>query len=581
MKKEDKQIISKIINLFKPYKWKIVAVTICIIASSALSILTPIINQKLMDEGLIAKNLRVIINYSIYNVVLIATIQALGIMETKYRSYIQNLLSFNLEKDAFKHTLKLNMSFFTSTNNTEMISNLRTDINNISQVTDQSTFYIVTSVFRIIVGIIGLIIINWKLSILVMFLTPLRYLVVKFLAQKRRALIEKYIENYKDYSKWYGDTIGGIKEVKLWGLEILKISEFVKKQRNMIKQNIKCEYLENANSISGSIFTQIITSLAYIIGGYMLIGETLTVGKLFAFITYSSYVTQPIFAIMNIGYSFARVLPSAKRYFGFMDMEGEDTNRKNMLLKLNESETMGTIEFKNVEFSYENKDIVLKDISFKINAGETVAIIGSNGSGKTTIINLLLRFLNPNSGTILLDGMDISSLKLKNYRRLISVVSQDVYLFDTTIKENIILNSKKTDDEMHLAVRKSGAQKFIDEFPNNYENTVGDRGSKLSGGQRQKIAMARAFIRDSKILVLDEATANYDIEAEYYVNNVIKESYKDKTIIIITHKPDILAKVDKIIVVNDGQVEDVGNHFDLYKKNKFYNEMVDLPLISN
>ena len=339
--------------------------------------------------------------------------------------------------------------------------------------------------------------------------------------------------------------------------------------------------MEKANSISSTAFSEIITSLTYIIGGYMLIGDNLTVGKLFAFITYSAYVTQPIFAIMNIGYSFARILPSAKRYFSFMDMEGEDNSGGNKLTRVNSNEILGSIEFKNVEFSYEDKDIVLNNINFKINAGETVAIIGSNGSGKTTLINLLLRFLKPNSGTILLDGKDINSLKLRDYRRLISVVSQDIYLFNTTIKENIILNSKKTEDEMYSAVNKSGAHKFIEEISEQYENIVGERGSKLSGGQRQKVAMARAFIRDSKILILDEATANYDIEAEYYLNNVIRENYKDKTIIMITHKPDILAKVDKIIVVNDGQLEDVGNHLELYKRNAFYRSMVKLPLILN
>lgn len=581
MKKEDKQIISKIISLLKPYKWKIVLVSICIITTSVLSILTPLINQQLIDDGLIEKNISVIIKYSIYNLALIFVIQFLGIIETKYRSYIQSLLSFNLEKEAFKHTLKLKISFFAKTNYAEIISNLKTDINNISQIANESTFYIVTSIFRITVGIIGLMIIEWKLSVLVIILTPLRYLIVKYLAKKRTILIEKYIESYRDYSKWYGDTIGGIKEVKIWGLELLKIGQFIKKQRNIIKQNIKTAYLENANEISETVFTQIITSLTYIIGGYMIIGESLSVGKLFAFITYSNYVTQPIFAIMNIGYSFAGILPSAKRYFTFMNMENEDYSEKRNLIKPNLNEILGAIEFRDVGFTYEDKCNVLNDISFKIDAGEMVAIIGSNGSGKTTIINLLLRFLTPDSGTILLDGIDINSLKLKNYRQWISVVSQDVYLFNTTIKENIILNSKKTDDEMYLAVEKSGAYKFIQEFPKQYENTVGDRGSKLSGGQKQKIAMARAFIKNSKILILDEATANYDMEAEYCVNNVIKESYKDKTIIIITHKPDILAKVDKIIVINDGQVDDIGNHFELYKRNKFYREMVNLPSASN
>lgn len=578
IKKEDKQTIKKIINLFKPYIREIILILISIIMSSALSILAPIINQRLMDEGLIAKQIGVIVKYSIYNLILIFVIQGLEIIETKYRSYLENLLSYNLEMKAFKHTLKLKMSFFSDTNYAEIMSNLKMDISNIAQIANQNTFYIVTSIFRIIVGIVGLIIIDWRLSILVTVVTPIRYFLVKYLTKKRKNLFKKLIKSYQDYSKWYGDTIGGIREVKIWELERLKIGQFIKIQKDIIKQNIKLSYLSKSNEISGTVFTQTITTLIYVIGGYLIIGNTLTVGKLFAFITYTSYVTGPIFAIMNIGYSFASIFPSAERYFNFMNIEGETDSEEKILQRVDKKEVLGSIEFRNVEFSYIGKELILKNINFKINAGETVAIIGSNGSGKSTIIDLLLRFLIPNSGSILLDGKDISCLKLKDYRRLIAVVSQDVYLFNTTIRENILLNSKKTDTEMHSAVRKSGAYKFIEGMSNQYEVIVGERGSKLSGGERQKIAVARALLRDSKILVFDEATANYDMEAEHEINNVIKESYKDKTIIIITHKPDILTKVDKIIVINHRSVEDIGTHSELCKRNIFYREMVNTSL---
>ncbi|MBE6050328.1 MAG: ABC transporter ATP-binding protein [Clostridium sp.] len=243
---------------------------------------------------------------------------------------------------------------------------------------------------------------------------------------------------------------------------------------------------------------------------------------------------------------------------------------------ISSEKVLGSIEFRNVKFSYSEKESIIKGLDFKINPGENVAIIGRNGAGKTTIINLILRFLTPTSGEILLDGKDINSIKLSDYRNLISMVSQEIYLFNKTIRENIMINSKKADAEMYSVVEKCGADKFIEEMPDKYESIVGERGSKLSGGERQKVAMARALLRESKILILDEATANYDIKAEQEINDVIRENYKDKTTIMITHRPDVLRQVDKVIVINDGQVEDMGNHEELYERNEFYRQMVSV-----
>lgn len=576
MKNKDKEIIKKIINLFKPYKWKIIMVIITIIISSGLNLILPMINQKLMDEGLIAQNLNIIIKCSVLSLILTSLIQGIGVIETKFRAYIENIISFNLEKAAFRQTLRMKMSFFNKTNYAQVINNLSTDISKISSLCDRNTFYIMTSIFRIIVGIVGIFFISWKLSLLVIIVTPVRYVLVKLLADKRKKMFKKYINIHQEYSGWQGDTLAGIKEVKAWVLEGLKISEFIKKQREMIKQNIKIAYLENANMISEVVFSQLVSILVYIIGGYLIVGQELTVGKLYAFITYSEYVTGPIFAIMNMRYIFAGILPSAKRYFEFMDMEYEGAVSKGKLQRVNSEKVLGSIEFRNVKFSYSEKESIIKGLDFKINPGEKVAIIGRNGAGKTTIINLILRFLTPTSGEILLDGKDINSIKLSDYRNLISMVSQEIYLFNKTIRENIMINSKKADAEMYSVVEKCGADKFIEEMPDKYESIVGERGSKLSGGERQKVAMARALLRESKILILDEATANYDIKAEQEINDVIRENYKDKTTIMITHRPDVLRQVDKVIVINDGQVEDIGNHEELYERNEFYRQMVSV-----
>lgn len=575
-KTSDKYIIRDILRIFNPYKKKIIVVITYILISSVLNMITPMLNKKIMDEGLILKDINIVLKYSgLYMVVVVAN-QLIGILETRTRAYLENMVYFNLEKRAFRHLLKINTSFFKDKNYAMVMNNLQTDIGKVSGLCDRNTFSILTGVFRIAAGIVGLSLISWKLSILVLLFIPIRYILVKLFSNLRRNLFKELIHLSQEYSAWQGDTFAGIREVKSWVLESLKTSQFVKLQKQLIKQRIKMSYLEQCNAISEIMFGEIITTIIYIAGGYFIAGNDLTVGELFAFVTYSAYVTGPIFAIMNIKYTLAGILPSAKRYFEFLKIE-EEESKEVRHLRIDKEKVKGSIEFKNVDFSYKDNEPVLKNINFKINAGEKIAIIGRNGSGKTTIINLILRFLKPDSGKILLDGRDINDIKLKDYRNLISIVSQEIYLFNTSIKENILLNSNKTDSDLKEVSRECMADEFIEKMELKYDSLVGERGGKLSGGERQKVAMARALIRKSKILILDEATANYDIKSERQINNIIEENYKDETVIIITHRPDVLEKVDKVVIVNNGEIEDIGTHNDLYERNKFYREMVSIP----
>lgn len=576
MKVEEKDILKKIIKIYRPYKHKIISVIGIIILASIITMIMPIIQQRLIDDGLVQKNLKVIIECSTCSLVLILITELLEVFKTKYCSYIEKMVSFQLENKAFKQILNSKLSYFSSKNTTKIISNINTDVRQIASLFDSNTFYVLTSVFRITIGIIGLMYINVMLAVGVILVTPLRYIIVKFLSKKRKSIISNLIKNQEDYYGWYGDIVSGIKEVKSWGLESLKMNEFIKKQRPIMRQAIKLDYVRVANGFSETAFTQILTLLIYILGGIMILGDKLTIGMLFSFIIYSSYVTQPIFALMNIGYNFASIVPSAKRYFELIEMEREGSIKK--LTKLKPKEVLGKIEFKNVQFSYENKKDVLKNINFQINPGEKVAIIGSNGSGKTTIINLLLRFIEPISGQILLDGKNINSINLKNYRELISLVSQEVYLFNTTINDNVILNSKKSEKEMNSIFKEIGIDKFIEKLPNKVENVVGERGITLSGGERQKISMARALIRESKILILDEATSNCDVQSEIEINNIIKNGYKDRTIIVITHRPDVLEKVDKIILVDEGEIKNIGTYFELQNRTEIYEDIVKVSM---
>ncbi len=571
---ENKAILKRLCKILKPYIKKIIAILICIILSSVITILLPFIGMKITDEGLVAGKLSVVVVYSLVTLCLVAVEKGIGLIETKYYAYINSIFPYTLSKMAFKHTLKLKMSYFNNTNFAEIMNNISMDVGNISKICDRSMFFIISQALRIFGGIIGLLIIDCRLTILVVTIVPLRYFLVKYLAKKRMEILLKYMDQNREYSAWYGDTIGGVKEVKLWGIDRLKIGQFIKKQRKIIKTNIKLVFMDKINENSEAILFQVITSALYILGAYMLMQNSMTLGGIFTFITYSYFVTEPISAILNIGYHFSGIFPSAKRFFEFLDLEQEESSNTKGIRVLKSSSFEGFIKFEKVNFSYQQGEPILRDISFEIGKGEKIAIIGTNGSGKSTLINLLLRFIKPDSGRITLDGIDINEFRVKDYRGIISVVSQDLYLFNATIEENIAINTGIKEYWVHRAAKESGAYDFIMNIPQKFKYEVGRNGSKLSGGQKQKIAMARAFARKSaRIIILDEATSNYDMEAEARLNEILSQDFTEKNIILISHKPEILKKVDRIIIIDKGRINDMGNHEELYSRNELYRRL--------
>lgn len=572
IKSEDKKILKRIVHLYKPYIKNIVAIILCMVVSAAISTILPLLSKDIVDKGLIENNFSLLIKLVLTSFFLVLADQGIGFLEIRYRLYISLMIPYELSKKAFKHTMKLDMKYFNSTNYGEIMNNLDMDVGNISKIADNSLFFIVTQVFKIIGGVIGLFLIDWKLTLVVLLIIPAKYKVVKILAKKRQEHFEKYMEVRQEYSSWYGDTLSGVKELKFMGLERIKTGEFIKQQRKLFKEEISINILDKINEVSESVMFEIVTGLLYILGAYLIVGAKFTVGGLMAFITYSIYVTAPISAVLNIGYDFSNIIPSAKRFFKFIDMEPEESTqagKKRVACDMIE----GNIKFENLSFSYDGVKEILNNISFQINKGEKIAIIGANGSGKTTIINLLLRVLKPTSGKIYIDDMDISSISLKDYRSLISVVNQNPYLFNTTIKDNILPGSKDY-EKLYSAVKEIKIENFIESLPEKYETIVGVNGANISGGQKQKIAMARAIAKDSKIMILDEATSNYDIESELSVIELILNGLEDRTVIMVTHKRQVLEVVDKIIFIENGEIVDIGKHDELYERSESYKELI-------
>lgn len=573
--KENKEIFKKLIFLFKPYIKRIAGILLCMLLSAGINILIPLISRRIVDDCILKDNFYLLVKLVFSSFLLVLTDQSIGMLETRFRSHISAMMPYELSKMAFKHILKLNIRYFNNTNFAEIMNNINMDVNNISRISDRSLFFIVAQMFKMAGGLTGLFLIDWKLATLVLVIIPAKYIIVKVLARKRMKLFTKYMEVNREYSAWYGDTISGIKEIKLLGIDKVKTGEFIKRQRDIVKFNIKMNILDRFNELSETVLFEIFTGLLYILGAYQIFHSNFTLGGLMAFITYSVYVTAPISAILNIGYNFSNVIPSAKRFYEFMEMECEGTSIHERRKNVANEKVIGNIKYENVSFSFDNKKNVLRDISFEILNGQKIAVIGANGSGKTTLVNLLLRFFQPTKGKILLDGKDISNIPLKQIRSLISVVSQDIYLFNATVRENILPRSSGTDMRVYKAAKDSQIHDFIESLSQKYDTRVGVNGANLSGGQKQKIAMARAIARDTKILILDEATSSYDMESEINTIDLIMNQLKNKTVIMITHKSQILKAVDRIIMIENGSIADVGTHGELYSRNNGYRDILD------
>ena len=562
----NKQAVHKLFMLLKDYKKVISMIISCLLISTGLNLCIPLLSRQIMDDGFIGGNRELLIESVLYSLVIYIVICVINIIKEKKRIDISAKIQYSLSEESFSHLLRMNACYFSNKNYAEILNNVNTDIGNMASIADESMFFVVTQAFSMVGGVIGLFILDYRMTILVLLFIPVKYLIMKYFAKKRKKIVDEYIIDRQKYAGWFGDTIGGIKEVKLFGIMDNKHIEFSKKMNKVIQDQKNVNILGQWNIIADSVLVRLLTTLIYIGGSDLVFNLQLSVGSVFAFITYSAYVTGPISSILNIGYLLSGIIPSVKRYYEFMEMQEEkDYNELN-------NPTFGDLKIKDVSFSYDIDNPILVDINIEFPKGSKTALIGKNGSGKTTIIELITRMYEPVVGQILLNETDIYDISLLKYRNMISVVSQQIYLFNDTIRNNIRLYKQVEDKEIEKACKDSGLTNFIDEVSLDY--VVGQNGVMLSGGQKQKIALARALIHDKPFIIFDEATSNTDIYSETQINGLLKTRLKQKTVIIITHRKEVLSEVDQIVFVKDGMIAETGNYNELLIKSEDFRLML-------
>lgn len=552
MKINENLVMCRVFSYLKPFKKKLLVAGSLLLIATGAGFFQPLVIKQITDEGMVSQNLPVLCRSVIVLALLVFINQIVELSQTHIFIKIHNQCFYTIFHQVFQKLMHLRKAYFEDKSNAEILNCLQMDVSQVASVTDRYTVMSVSYVFRIVSGLAGLIAISWKLTLIVVAMVPLKIILVNKLARHQEQVTDEVIESDRDFAQWFGDNLEGIEEIKLWNTFESQDIIFQKKLRKILKLQKVSAMIDAQNTLWESLLEWSVIILLYLVGGIMICQNNQSIGSVFAFISYSWYITGPVSALLNLKMYFARIKPSANRLFKFLDMESEQDDGIESIKR-----HIPRLEFKDVAFSYQEKRAILSRVSFYVDPGEKVAIIGQNGSGKSTILNLLLRLYTPDSGAITADGVSIFQFPLDKYRSLFSVVSQEPYLFIGDIVENIDLVKTASKEDIENAVKVSGVGNYVQRMPEGLLTQIGRNGARLSGGEKQKLAVARAMVKDAPIVIFDEATSSFDVESDAYFRDVVSKQMKDKSVILITHHYEDLSEMDRVYRLTDGILTEI------------------------
>ncbi|MBU3180826.1 ABC transporter ATP-binding protein [Clostridium psychrophilum] len=475
-----------------------------------------------------------------------------------------------MRNNLFLKLQKLPMSFFDSNSHGDIMSRLSNDIDNVSSTISQSAIALMAGVITIIGSFIMMIILSPILTLASLITVPLVFLLTKAITKRTGKLFKSQQMELGKLNGQIEETISGIYIVKAFNHEDKTVKEFDEINQRLCKVGLKAQIYSGFLMPIMNVINNIGFAAVAGVGGVLAVEGMITVGVIASFLSYSRQFVRPLNNLANIFNTLQSAVAGAERVFEILDA-GEETEDVKDSKELNESK--GHVQFNNVYFGYREDVNILKNINFEAKSGESIALVGPTGAGKTTIVNLLTRFYDVTSGEIYIDGVDVRKYTRDSLRRCFGIVLQDTYLFSESIKENIKYgNLQATDLEVQNAAKMANAHEFIKRLPSGYETLLSESGSNLSQGQRQLLAIARAILTNPSILILDEATSSVDTRTELRIQEAMLKLMKGRTSFIIAHRLSTIRDANKIMVIDDGKIIEMGNHAELInKKGKYYN----------
>jgi subfamily B ATP-binding cassette protein MsbA len=563
------------LNLFKRllgytnnYKGTFLYVALAAVLISVFGVLRPLIMQKTIDESIVPKDMENLIFY----IVLMVSVLILEVIFMLTFIFFTNWLGQSVIRDIREKLFKLMLSFKQKYYDTSAVGRLTTravnDIETISSIFSQGLFVIISDLLKMVVIMGVMLYKSWQLTLIVFSILPIILYATRVFQRAMKSAFEEVRAQVANLNSFVQERITGMKIVQIFSREKTEYKEFKKINEKHKKAWVKTVWYNSIFFPIAEMASSVSIGLVVWYGGLNAAeGGIITLGVIVAFIELSQMLFRPLRQIADKFNTLQMGMVAAQRVFDVLDTNSKIEDRGTLLL----DKADGSIEFKKVRFSYVENEEVIKEISFNVNQGETVAIVGATGAGKSTIINLLSRFYEIDSGEIYINNKPINNYTLKSLRSHIAVVLQDVFLFADSIFNNITLNNKNISEEQVIqAAKEIGVHKFINELPNKYHYNVKERGVMLSSGQRQLLAFLRAYLSSPSILVLDEATSSVDSYSEEMIRIATDKITKGRTSIIIAHRLATIKKADKIIVMEAGKIVEIGTHWDLIQKERGY-----------
>lgn len=567
-------MIKKLMTCIGEYKKETILTPIFVAVECAFDIIIPFLMTFLIDNGINKGDIKAICSIGIILVICCLGAMFFGVKSGKYAARATSGFARNLRRKVYYNVQEFSFSNIDKFSSSSIITRHTTDINNVQMAFQMIIRIAIRAPLMIIFSLIMAFVINAKLALIFLISVPILGLGLYLIATKAHPIFEKAIKIYDDLNNKVEENVRGIRVVKSYVTQEKEISKFNETSEKIYKEFSKAESLVALNGPLMQFTVSLIIILISWVGGKQIIAHSLTTGE---FTSLISYAMQILISLMILSMVLVTIMiskASAERIVEILDEESDLTNKQNPIKEVKD----GSIKFENVSFSYvaDEKKLCLEDINVEIKSGETIGIIGGTGSAKSTLVQLIPRLYDVTKGSVKIGGIDVKDYDLQVLRDQVAMVLQKNVLFSGTIKENLRWgNEQATDEEIIKACKLAQADSFIQSFPDKYDTYIEEGGSNVSGGQKQRICIARALLKNPKILILDDSTSAVDTKTDLFIRKSFKEEIPDTTKIIIAQRISSIEDADKIIVMDNGKINAVGNHEELIKNNEIYKEVYE------